>query len=214
MKPMNGARPATAAAAEQAVCPASPAGAAPCPTALDTDEDVDAAIEAVEQLLRTVTGREPPPCDGAARAPIPPEQEVGRHVEGQIERLLALLPPGPRRQPAWAPSISLYELPQELVVSVDLPGVPSGGVEVTLDRGFLEVKGERAPRHCHRASVTWNEARVGAFCRRVPLPAGTCADGMRAEMTDGVLEVRIPVQAASGARRVAVQSAERDGAAS
>lgn len=212
MKPMNGARPSPAT--DPTVPGTAPCaeGAGPC---LDTDDDIDAAIEAVEQLLRTVTGREPPPCDGAAPAPIPPEHEVGRHVEGQIERLLSLLPTSPRTQPAWAPSISLYELPQELVVSVDLPGVPSSGVEVSLERGFLEVKGERAPRRCHRASVTWNEARVGAFCRRVPLPAGASADGMRAEMTDGVLEVRIPVPAPCGARRVAVQDgAERGGAAS
>ncbi len=208
MKPANGTTPAAPAAGT-----VSPT--ATCPGTLRSDDDVDAAIEAVEQLLRTVTGRELPPCGETTRAPIPPEQDAGRHVEGQIERLLALLPEPSRPRPTWAPSISLYELPEELVVTVDLPGVPRAGVEVSMDRGFLEVKGERARRHRRRASVTWNEARVGAFCRRVPLPAGCSSDGMRAEMTDGVLEVRIPVPAASGARRVAVQDgAERGGAAS
>jgi HSP20 family protein len=211
VKPLSGATPAAETVTGAASCPTTPAS---CPTTLLSDDDVDEAIEAVEQLLRAVTGRELSPCGEATRSPIPPEQDAGQHVEGQIERLLALLPGPSRPRSSWAPSISLYELPEELLVTFDLPGVSRAGVEVSMDRGFLEVKGERARRHRRRASVAWNEARVGAFCRRVPLPAGCSSDGMRAEMTDGVLEVRIPVQAESGARRVAVQDgAERGGAA-
>ena len=85
--------------------------------------EIDDAIRQVETLYRTVTGREVPQSE-TAYAPIPPENDPQRHVETQIERLLAAMgrPALPER--GWTPPIEVWESGTEIVVWIELAGVP------------------------------------------------------------------------------------------
>jgi len=43
----------------------------------------------------------------------------------------------------WRPAFDVYELPEKVIILVDLPGVDAKGIEVTLSRGILTVCGIR-----------------------------------------------------------------------
>ncbi len=84
-----------------------------------------------------------------------------------------------------------------LVIRAELPGVdPDKDVEVTVDNGALTIRAERRQRTDERdeqRNFFRSEFRYGQLTRRVPLPAGARADGVTATYTDGVLEVKVPI---------------------
>ncbi len=158
---------------------------------------IDEAITQVERLYRSITGREAPSTE-PPYAPIPPEREPHQYVELQLDRLIEALGPG-RAEPSFAPAIGLQESAQELVVHVDLPGVPRDAIEVSVDSNALVVSGRR-PRatnghengngSAHRARR--EERSFGAFRRSIPLPTGVAPEQASALLRDGVLEIRVP----------------------
>ena len=170
-------------------------------------EDLDASIEQVERLLTTLTGQSAPPPADPPYAPIPPEVEKTRYVEEQLERLLGLMgPPAPGRPP-FTPPVAAWLSSQEAIVVVELPGVPRDAVQLTVTGQALEVQGVRPARRSGAsasARAPWSELVSGPFYRRIPLPPQANADGLQAEMHDGLLEVRIPLQAPSAARAVPI----------
>lgn len=95
-----------------------------------------------------------------------------------------------------------------MVVRAELPGVdPSTDVDISIDHGRLRIRAERRER-----SETSDEGRVrsefryGSFERTVPLPPGTTEDDVTATYSDGILEVRVPVDGERPeARRIPVE---------
>ena len=85
-----------------------------------------------------------------------------------------------------------------LVVRAELPGIdPDKDVELTVKNGYLtihaarrEEKKEEGKEH-HRSEFTY-----GSFTRVIPLPVGTEETDVKATYTDGILEIRIPVDPA------------------
>lgn len=169
---------------------------------------VEAVIEQVERLYRTITGRDPGSLEHRTHAQIPPEVDPVRHVEEQLLRLLELLPGAgraPRTDPPRTPPITVLEAPGELVIAVDLPGVAPGTVQVSVAGQELEVRGER-PRSRRTGALAWAEVRPGPFSRRLLLPPHAQVDAAQAELRDGVLELRIPLRAGpSTPRTIAVR---------
>jgi len=82
-----------------------------------------------------------------------------------------------------------------LVIRAELPGVdPEKDVQLTVDHGQLTLRAERREekeekdRHRQRS-----EFRYGSFTRSLQLPAGASEDDVKATFTNGILEVRVPV---------------------
>jgi HSP20 family protein len=180
--------------------------------------ELDQAIEQVERLYKSVTGSEPPAGEGKPYAAIPPEKDPERHVEEQLQRLLGMLPAPPAgeaaarpAQPPWTPPVSVWESASEVVVLVDLPGVPRSAVGVSVSRGTVLITGERARPAVNGAgelAPRWIERPFGPFLRAIPLQGDAREDDVRAQMHEGVLEIRIPRAARSaGPRTVTVLEA-------
>lgn len=85
-----------------------------------------------------------------------------------------------------------------MVVRAELPGLdPAEDVTVTIDDGRLIVAGRREERSEEREKGSYrSEFRYGRFERTVRLPTGARVDDVTATYTDGILEVRVPVEAA------------------
>ena len=64
----------------------------------------------------------------------------------------------------------------------------------TLGEGALIIQGERKQEHKedHEGFHRW-ERSYGQFYRSIPLPEGAKTDQAKAELTDGVLKVSVPV---------------------
>lgn len=75
--------------------------------------------------------------------------------------------------PCWEPPIDLYESDNELALTVALPGVAPGEIEVTIESGTIVVRGERRfPADYEQAKIHRLEIPYGRFERRVALSPG------------------------------------------
>lgn len=173
-------------------------------------ESIDSAIEQVERLYRSVTGREAPPVGEQPYATIPPERVPEEHVQEQVDRLvetLATFPAGGSVEAEWKPPIALWEGREELVIAVDLPGASRDEVHVTVDRGLLQIHGNRplqGTRNGDGRTLKYVEHTYGKFRRAIPLPLSSRVDQLQANMRDGVLEIRIPKREPTEPRNIPV----------
>jgi HSP20 family protein len=108
---------------------------------------------------------------------------------GLLQRRLA----GPR---AFVPAIDMKETDANLLIEVELPGLKSSEVDVSVDEGILILRGERKQekeektKQWHRSERYW-----GKFERRIALPDYVDAEKIDASCKEGVLLVTIPKKA-------------------
>lgn len=129
-----------------------------------------------------------------------------------LERLLG----DSTRTPASAAMpMDLYRQGDEFVAHIDLPGVEPSSIDIDMDGATVTIRAERtAPVE---GDVQWSvrERAVGAFARQLTLGRGLATDQIRANYSDGVLTLVIPVAEAAKPRKIEVQhtgqSAEIEG---
>jgi len=165
---------------------------------MNDTQPIDNAIDQVERLFRSVTGRDTPPVGDQPYATIPPEKNPEEHIQEQVDRLmekLAEISGSPGVGGQWNPPVSLWEGKNEVVITLDVPGITRDGIQVTVSQGLLEISGSRqvrAPEEGERFNLKYLEHPYGKFRRTVPLPLGAHTDRLEARLRDGVLEVWIP----------------------
>jgi len=94
-----------------------------------------------------------------------------------------------------------------LVVRAEMPGIdPDKDVEVTVTDHVLRIKAERREESKTEDKDGFrSEFRYGSFYRSIPLPAAASDEDVTASYTDGILEVRVPVDGeGTEARRISV----------
>ncbi|MGW5118583.1 Hsp20/alpha crystallin family protein [Streptomyces noursei] len=81
-------------------------------------------------------------------------------------------------------------------VKAELPGIdPEKNLEIDVTGGFLTIRAEREERTETKES---SEFHYGSFARAVRLPSGARGDRATADYTDGILTVRVPLEATKG----------------
>ena len=97
------------------------------------------------------------------------------------------------RTAAFVPPADLAVSENDMVLTMDLPGMTTADLEIEFLEGELVVRGERRRPELGEGS-TWAHAErtFGAFERRIRLPEGIDADAITASMTDGVLSLIVP----------------------
>ncbi|HKD10597.1 MAG TPA: Hsp20/alpha crystallin family protein [Thermoanaerobaculia bacterium] len=157
-----------------------------------TTTEIDRTIDRMEQFYRSVTGRDAPPVD-TGYAPIPAEKDPAEYVEKQLGRLLQMLEgtPANASAPAWRPPMSVKEGDRQILIRIDLPGVPRDQVRVTTQGNVLTVSGERAQSDDGELRLLWRERPSGPFRRTLWIPGGLGPSEPSAELKAGVLEIRI-----------------------
>lgn len=102
---------------------------------------------------------------------------------------------------AWLPPIDLCEMDDAIVVNIELPGIPSGDVRVTVLDSVLKIEGRKEPA-APAAGQGANgekplryvclERSYGAFVRTVALKWRIDTRRVSARLADGILQVRLP----------------------
>jgi len=110
---------------------------------------------------------------------------------------------------AWTPTVDIHKADGNLVVTAELPGLKKEEVKVELTDTALIIEGERKREHTEdKAGYHRYERSYGNFYRTIPLPEGFKADLTKAELTEGVLKITIPVaEEKKNAREVKVEAA-------
>lgn len=97
-----------------------------------------------------------------------------------------------------------------LVIRAELPGVdPEKDVELTVDNGVLTLHAERREEKEEKGRERRrSEFRYGSFSRSMTLPPGATEDDVQATYTNGILEVRVPVDGEKAeAKKIQIKAA-------
>jgi HSP20 family protein len=107
---------------------------------------------------------------------------------------------------AWTLPIEVTERDGQLVIVAEVPGMDKGSISVDVDTDRVVISGERAEQHdTSRGSLYVSERRYGRFARAILLPPGARSDDATASFANGILEIKIPLAAQPGMRRLEVR---------
>ena len=109
---------------------------------------------------------------------------------------------------AWHPAVDIRETKDELTLDVELPGIPSDAVEVSVENGVLTISGEKKQeieQGSEGSEFHLIERRYGAFERRFSLPRSVDAERVNAAFANGVLKVTLPKAEKAKPRKIEVK---------
>ena len=95
---------------------------------------------------------------------------------------------------AWAPPVDLCETNQAIFVRIELPGCSAEQINIRLSNTRLRLWGEKKRRPARRRIVSYlcSERSYGKFSRVVHLRWTIAVRDATAELTNGILLVRLP----------------------
>ena len=108
----------------------------------------------------------------------------------------------PQRE-AIAPVVDVYENADELLLLVDVPGATNDGIDVQLDKGQLTIFAKR--REDAPNSLLAAEYRLCDYLRVFSVPQGIDPSKIDAQLSGGVLRVRLPKSESVKPRRIEVK---------
>ena len=112
--------------------------------------------------------------------------------------------------PTFAPAVDIYEDEGMITVSAQLPGVKAGDVHIDVENNVLTLNGERKlEREDKREGYHRIESSYGAFTRSFVLPESADSEKVEANLSDGVLTVRIPKRPEAAPKRIEVKTKEQ-----
>jgi HSP20 family protein len=92
----------------------------------------------------------------------------------------------------WRPDVDVFETEKDVVVRVELAGVHSDDVRVTVDGDVLRIRGaRRAPEPGDLRRLHQMEIASGPFERQVRVPIAFDRDSVTAHLADGFLTVTL-----------------------
>jgi len=138
---------------------------------------------------------------------LPGNRRTGRDEVSRVVGGRGWLAGRKREGTAWRPAVDISEGVDAYRVTVEIPGIKAGEVEITMADGLLTIQGERhAAREAAGEKVHRSERGYGVFLRSLALPSSHVeADETEASVRDGVLEILVPKAAEAQAALVRVR---------
>ncbi|KOV49923.1 heat-shock protein Hsp20 [Streptomyces sp. AS58] len=103
----------------------------------------------------------------------------------------------------WAPLADVEDAEDAYLVELELPGVDKDRITVEVAEGELDVHGEVQEKE-HTGTVRRQTRHVGQFDYRMTLPPNADTEHISADLTNGVLTVRVPKTEKGKARRIEI----------
>ena len=118
-------------------------------------------------------------------------------IQHGLERLASHGPQG------WAPAVDLCETADAFIFTAELPGLSREQVRIDVHDNRLTLQGRREARvSCEQYHQV--ERGHGEFMRTFVLSHPVNADGVTADLVDGVLTITVPKLPVEAPRRVVV----------
>lgn len=126
-------------------------------------------------------------------------------------RKSAMVPQGngemTRNTAVFTPVTDIFETADHVVVTADMPGVAPDGVDITLEKRVLTIRG-RASVHSHDGyRRAYQEYGEGDYERSFVLSEEIDREKIEAEHKNGVLMLRMPKATAAKTRKISVKAA-------
>ncbi|MCW1892156.1 MAG: Hsp20/alpha crystallin family protein [Candidatus Uhrbacteria bacterium] len=92
-------------------------------------------------------------------------------------------------------SVDVFRDKQDLVVRSTVSGAKPEDIDISIHGDLMTIRGKRESQNTAREEDWfYRECYWGAFSRSIVLPYDVKADKAEASMTNGVLEIRIPIR--------------------
>lgn len=105
----------------------------------------------------------------------------------------------------YAPPMDVKEDDEAYIVQLEVPGVPRDKLELTFQDNHLVIRGSREQSSESTASQFRRvERSYGTFARSLSLPHHVDPAGVTANLTDGVLRVRLPKSNDARPRQISI----------
>jgi HSP20 family protein len=112
-----------------------------------------------------------------------------------------------RSRQVFVPRADIYETPDQVVLLVDMPGVASDGVDITLEKRTLAIRGYAADQQRENYRQIYAEYSAGDYERVFTLSEDIDRDAIEASQKDGVLRLVLPKAAPAKARKIELKTA-------
>ncbi len=141
-------------------------------------EDLNALQEQINQIFE----------ENYTRRPGSPRPSAGPHI-------------------TWAPPVEAWETDEAIYLSVDIPGMTIGDIDLQIEGEQLMVKGERKPAEEPR-NYKRREKIYGPFFRAFNLTTPIEKEKVSASYKNGILEVILPRSAAVKPKQIKISVEE------
>lgn len=107
---------------------------------------------------------------------------------------------------AWAPAVDIYETPETIQMTFEIPGVNQQDIKVNLENNLLTVTGERRLEHEDRREGYHRvERSYGAFSRSFTLPSTIDPNQVNATFEQGLLRLTLPKRPETQPRAIEIK---------
>lgn len=110
-------------------------------------------------------------------------------------------------QPRHADGVSIYEFENQMVISLDVPGLPEDQLDVNLENGRLTVLGQRTVELPEGAKPIYRNSAQGNFQRSVRIDDSFDPNSVDAVLVNGVLTISLTRRPELQPRKVTVRPA-------
>lgn len=111
---------------------------------------------------------------------------------------------GPSRPDTHQMPMDAYRRGDDVWVHLDLPGVARDSLDISVERNVLTVTAERGWQREDGDQMYLSERTRGTYRRQVHLGEALDAEGIEADLADGVLTLRIPVSEKAQPRKITI----------
>lgn len=104
----------------------------------------------------------------------------------------------------YSPYTDIYELPDRVVVVMEMPGVDKSALDITLEKNLLTVTGSIDSKAYEELEPIYTEYNVGNFSRTFTLSTQIDSANISATIEHGVLRIDLPKAGEAVTRRIEV----------
>ncbi len=133
------------------------------------------------------------------------EQHIQERMSRAYERVFGS-PANPNfGRPYMEPPVDIYHTDTEVVVLMEIAGIPEEEIELEVEGRSMVVRGRRKPLS-GRPSRVYSQMEIthGAFQRDLLLPSEVNAEAAKAVYKDGILEITLPVTKPHSGRHLTI----------
>jgi HSP20 family molecular chaperone IbpA len=105
----------------------------------------------------------------------------------------------------FVPGADIYEIEDEIIIAMDMPGINENAIEITLEKNILNVKGFAQIEDHDDYALAAAEYEVGDYERSFRISDAIAQDKIDAVYKDGVLRLTLPKEEKAKARKITVK---------
>jgi HSP20 family protein len=109
-------------------------------------------------------------------------------------------------RPVFLPPADIYETNNSIVVLAEMPGVAPDGVDISLERRVLTIRGRSAGNEHRGYQRVYSEYADGDYERVFTLSENIDRDRIEATLKDGVLQLVLPKAEAAKAKKIELKT--------